>query len=124
MMANHPSSNPGNAVPAAQGDVTVYHARTEVAHMDLVWDGVLLTFWSAESAQSVLEGFAVARAMLSSIPRELPPPPSVAEPFAQQTLAAGRRRIGQPGWDVAKGNAELVAAGFLRRGPARGDVTG
>jgi hypothetical protein len=70
------------------GDITVYHACTPTARMSLVWGGLLMTFWSAEATQSVLEGFSAARPMLAHLVREFPPTPRPAtEYFAQQTLA-------------------------------------
>lgn len=69
------------------GDLTVYHAQTPTARMALTWGGLLMTFWSAEAAQGVLEGFAAARPLLAQVVREAPPARPTGEPFAQQTLA-------------------------------------
>jgi hypothetical protein len=101
MTKQQPSNDPAQAMPAAvithtvariqaeqSGDITVYHSRTPTARMTLTWGGLLMTFWSAEATQSVLEGFAAARPMLAHVTRQFPPPPTVTtEPFAHQTLA-------------------------------------
>lgn len=100
-MAPHPGTDPAQAMPVAvithtlarirgeqAGDITVYHACTPTARMTITWGGLLMTFWSAQAAQSVLEAFAAARALLAHLPHRIPAPPvSTGEPFAQQTLA-------------------------------------
>lgn len=70
------------------GDITVYHARSDTARMTMTFGGLLMTFWSAEAAQSVLEALAAAQPLLASLMRQIPPSPVPAlEPFAQQTIA-------------------------------------
>lgn len=80
MTKHQPTTNPAEAMPAAvithtvariqaeqSGDIAVYHACTPTARMTLTWGGLLMTFWSAEAVQSVLEGFAAARPMLAHV---------------------------------------------------------
>jgi hypothetical protein len=71
-----------------QADLSVYHARTPDARIALTWGGILMTLWTCQAAQGLLEGFAAARAAMARVPRTLPAPlTSVEEPFAQTTLA-------------------------------------
>ena len=50
------------------GDVTAYYARTTDARVTLRWGPLMMTFYSAEAAQGVLEGFAAARNTLIDVP--------------------------------------------------------
>lgn len=100
-MSSKAAINPAQATPAAvithslvriqgtqEGDLTVFHACTPTARMTMTWGGILMTFWSAQAAQSVLEAFAAARPLLAPLLRRIPPPPTPAlEPFAAQTIA-------------------------------------
>lgn len=100
-MSSKAAINPAQATPAAvithslvriqgtqEGDLTVFHACTPTARMTMTWGGILMTFWSAQAAQSVLEAFAAARPLLAPLLRRIPPPPAPAlEPFAAQTIA-------------------------------------
>lgn len=73
---------------AQSGDITVYHAGSDTARMTMTFGGILMTFWSAQASQSVLEAFAAARPLLTSLMRQIPPPAQPPlEPFAQQTIA-------------------------------------
>lgn len=73
---------------AQDGDITVFHARTATARMTVTWGGILMTFWSAQAVQSVLEAFAAARPLTAPLTRRIPPPPvPPLEPFAVQTIA-------------------------------------
>lgn len=54
------------------GDVTVYHAGTPDARVALRWGSLMMTFYSAEAAQGVLEGFATARNALAPVPDRTP----------------------------------------------------
>lgn len=100
-MASQRSTNPADVTPAAvvthtliriqgdqEGDLSVFHACTPTARMTVIWGGILMTFWSAQAAQSVLEAFAAARPLLAPLLRRIPPPPQPPlEPFAAQTIA-------------------------------------
>jgi hypothetical protein len=55
--------------------------------MILTWGGMLMTFWSAEASQSVLEGFSAARPLLTRVVRDFPPAAHAGELFVQQSLA-------------------------------------
>jgi hypothetical protein len=67
------------------GDVTVYHASTDMARVTLRWGGLLMTFWSADAAQGVLEGVSAARATLVHMPANVAPAPD--DPYDQPTVA-------------------------------------
>jgi hypothetical protein len=71
-----------------EADVTVYHARTPDVRIAMTWGSILMTLYSAQAAQGILEGFAAARAAMAQVPREIPAPPAPHEPpFARPTLA-------------------------------------
>jgi hypothetical protein len=75
-------------VGGADADVSVYHARHANARIAVVWGGMLLTLFSAAAAQGLLEGFGAARQGSLRLPREIPPPPSMAEArFARSIVA-------------------------------------
>lgn len=100
-MASHASADQAHATPPSavthtliriqgesQGDITVFHAQTPHARMVVTWSGIMLTFWSAQAAQSVLEAVSAARPLLATLLRRIPPAPQPAhEPFVQQTIA-------------------------------------
>ncbi|MDP7707452.1 hypothetical protein [Mycobacterium sp. TY815] len=71
-----------------EGDITVFHACTSTTRMAVTWGGILMTFWSTQAVQSVLEAFAAARALTAPLMRRIPAPPTPPlEPFAVQTIA-------------------------------------
>lgn len=69
-------------------DLTVHHACSPSARLQLRWGGILMTMLSAQACQGVLEGFSAARSAMTLIPRQIPaPPPAAADPFAVPTVA-------------------------------------
>ncbi len=69
-------------------DLTVHHACSPNARLQLRWGGILMTMVSAQACQGVLEGFSAARSAMTLIPRQIPvPPPAVADAFAVPTVA-------------------------------------
>jgi len=71
---------------AQSGDINIYHAGSETARMTLTFGGILMTFWSAEAAQSVLESFAAARPLLASLMRQ-----SLLQPTRRWNPSPSRR---------------------------------
>ena len=70
------------------GDIAVYDACSPNARLRLQWGGMLMTMFSAQAIQGVLEGFSAARSAMVLIPRQIPPPAPVdTEPFAMSTVA-------------------------------------
>jgi hypothetical protein len=59
---------------AQDADITVYHARTTDVRIAMTWGGVLMTLYSAQAAQGLLEAFAAAGTKMARVPREIPPP--------------------------------------------------
>ncbi|MEE6140456.1 hypothetical protein SKC41_29615 [Mycobacterium sp. 050128] len=100
-MVSLPSTDPARSTPAAivthtlvriqgaqDGDITVFHACTPTARLTMAWGGILMTFWSAQATQSVLEALAAARPLVAPLLRRIPAlPQPPLEPFAQQTIA-------------------------------------
>lgn len=73
---------------AQDADIAVYHARTPDVRIALTWGGVLMTLYTAQAAQGLLEAFAAARTKMVQVPREIPPPArDLDEPFARHVLA-------------------------------------
>ncbi|WP_302415864.1 hypothetical protein [Mycobacteroides abscessus] len=71
------------------GDITVYSAVTPEARIRIEWGGLLMTMYSAQACQGVLEGFATARSAMALIPPTIPAM-SVddrTEPFARTTVS-------------------------------------
>jgi hypothetical protein len=68
-------------------DVSVYHARTDRAHIAVIWGGVLINIFSAAAARGLLEAFTAARQAAATIPRKIPPP-SVTEPQYARPIVA------------------------------------
>jgi hypothetical protein len=69
-------------------DVTVFHARTPDVRIALSWGGILMTIYTADTAQGLLEAFSAARAAMSAVPQEIPAaPPPPQTPCALPTLA-------------------------------------
>lgn len=69
-------------------DIAVYHARTTDARIAMTWGGLLMTLYSCDAAQGLLEAFSAARAHIVQVPREIPPPsPDLDDTFARPTLA-------------------------------------
>lgn len=79
------------------GDLTVHHARTDIARITLAWGNILMSFLNAQAAQGVLEGFAAARATLGTLPTRIPAP---ADPYGQPTIAIDWTR--RPGYAVTE----------------------
>lgn len=70
------------------GDLTVHHACSPNARLQLRWGGILMTMLSGQACQGVLEGFSAARSTMTLIPRHIPaPPPALADPFALSAVA-------------------------------------
>jgi hypothetical protein len=70
---------------AQTADVTVYHARSDLARVTLTWGGILMTFLNAQAAQGVLEGISAARNTLIYVPAEVGP--AHQDPYDQPTIA-------------------------------------
>jgi hypothetical protein len=69
-------------------DVAVYHARTADTRITMTWGGILMTVYTCEAAQGLLEAFAATRAKMAQVPREIPAPADDFHPlFARPTLA-------------------------------------
>ena len=66
-------------------DLTVLHAGTASARVNLLWGGILWSFLNAEAAAGVLEGIAAAKATLVTSPAEVPP--AQHEDYDQPTIA-------------------------------------
>jgi hypothetical protein len=66
-------------------DLTVLHAGTPSARVNLLWGGILWAFRTAEAAQGVLEAMSTARATLMYLPADVAPAP--AEPYDRPTIA-------------------------------------
>ncbi|RZT07768.1 hypothetical protein EV589_6001 [Mycobacterium sp. BK558] len=58
---------------AQQPDISVHHAHTDIARVTLTWGRILFTFFNAQAAQGVLEGFGAARQALAGLPADLAP---------------------------------------------------
>ncbi|CAN3132304.1 hypothetical protein ACNUDN_31315 (plasmid) [Mycobacterium sp. smrl_JER01] len=69
------------------GDIAVFHACSPEARLRLQWGGLLMTMFSAQAVQRVLEGFCAARAAMTLIPRSIPAPVPADEPFAVPTVS-------------------------------------
>ena len=69
-------------------DIAVYHARTSDVRIAMSWGGILMTIYTCDAAQGLLEAFAAARTKTVRVPREIPAPPQdFDEMFARPTLA-------------------------------------
>jgi hypothetical protein len=66
-------------------DLTVLHAATHNARVNLLWGGILWAFRTAEAAQGVLEAISAARATLVYLPAEAAP--TAYEPYDRPTIA-------------------------------------
>jgi hypothetical protein len=77
------------SIRGSQGaDVAVYHARTAGARIAMTWGGILMTVYTCQAAQGLLEAFAAARAKMVQVPREIPAPADdLGDAFARPTLA-------------------------------------
>jgi hypothetical protein len=78
-------------------DLTVLHAGTASARVNLLWGGILWGFRSAEAAQGVLEAMSTARATLMHLPTDAVP--AAHEPYDRPTIAIDWR--GRPSFAVA-----------------------
>ena len=58
---------------AQNADISVHHAHTDTARVTLIWGRLLFTFFNAQAAQGVLEGFSAARHSLAGVPADLAP---------------------------------------------------
>ena len=87
-----PAATVTHTVAVIHGDVTsdiaVYHARTTDARIGLTFGTTLMSLYSADATQGLLEAFATARNAIARIPRLIvaPPEPPYA-PFARTTLS-------------------------------------
>lgn len=71
-----------------RSDIAVYHARTTDARIALTFGTTLMSLYSADATQGLLEAFATARAAVARIPREIVAPATPPyEPFARTTLS-------------------------------------
>jgi hypothetical protein len=66
-------------------DLTVLHAGTASARVNLLRSGILWAFRTAEAAQGVLEAMSTARATLMYLPADAAPAPQ--EPYDRPTIA-------------------------------------
>ncbi|MBV9088319.1 MAG: hypothetical protein JO044_00200 [Mycobacteriaceae bacterium] len=67
-------------------DLTVYHARTPDVRVAMIWGDVMMTLYTADAIQGILEGFVAARAAMAQVPREIPAPAAEVEPCARPAL--------------------------------------
>jgi hypothetical protein len=69
-------------------DIAVYHARTTDARISLTFGTTLMSLYSADATQGLLEAFATARNAMARVPRLIATPgiPPYA-PFARTTLS-------------------------------------
>lgn len=58
---------------AQKADINVHHAHTDIARVNLTWGRILMSFFNAEAAQGVLEGFSAARHALAGVPADIAP---------------------------------------------------
>jgi len=73
---------------AQDADIAVYHARTPDVRIAMTWGGILMTLYTCQAAQGLLEAFAAARGKMAHVPREIPPPArDLDDTFARPTLA-------------------------------------
>jgi hypothetical protein len=71
-----------------RSDIAVYHARTTDARIGLTFGTTLMSLYSADATQGLLEAFATARAAMTRVPREIVAPATPPyEPFARTTLS-------------------------------------
>lgn len=103
------------------GDIAVYSACTPEARIRIEWGGLLVTMYSAQAVQGVLEGFATARAALTLIPRVTPPAATSLEPFARATVSIDWTRRPAyavvPRQELAKNKAREIRWLDLHMGP-------
>lgn len=71
-------------------DLTVLHAGTAIARVNLLWGGILWEFLNAQAAQGVLEAMSAARATLMFLPADAAPTPH--EDYDRPTIAVQWRR--------------------------------
>ncbi|MDQ1322089.1 MAG: hypothetical protein QG655_3334 [Actinomycetota bacterium] len=69
------------------GDLSVHHACSPNARLQLQWGGILMAMLSAQACQGVLEGFSAARSAMALIPRHIPASPIASDPFARPAVA-------------------------------------
>ena len=87
-----PAATVTHTIAVIHGDVTsdiaVYHARTTDARIGLTFGTTLMSLYSADATQGLLEAFATARNAMARVPRLIvaPPEPPYA-PFARTTLS-------------------------------------
>ncbi|MDT5006792.1 MAG: hypothetical protein QOJ24_3968 [Mycobacterium sp.] len=69
-------------------DIAVYHARATDARISLTFETTLMSLYSADATQGLLEAFATARGAMARVPRLIAAPatPPYA-PFARTTLS-------------------------------------
>lgn len=92
-------------------DVAVYHARTPDVRIAMTWGGILMTLYTAQAAQGILEGFAAARAQMARVPREIPAPAAeLDKPFARPVLAVDWTR--RPTYAVVAQSATSKLGGY------------
>ncbi|KAB7753620.1 Uncharacterised protein [Mycobacteroides abscessus subsp. abscessus] len=103
------------------GDLAVHSACTPQARIRIEWGGLLMTMYSADAVQGVLEGFATARSAMMLIPRLAPAASSAAEPFARTTIAIDWTRRPAyavvPRQELAKNKAREIRWLDLHMGP-------
>jgi hypothetical protein len=71
-------------------DLTVVHAATPSARVNLLWGGILWEFLNAEAAQGVLEAMSASRTTLMYLPADAAPAPQ--EDYDRPTIALQWRR--------------------------------
>lgn len=90
-------------------DVTVYHARTSDVRVAIAWGGILMTLYTAQTAQGILEAFAAARAHMARVPHEIPAPAAELDAaFARPMLAID--------WTRRPSYAAVAQSGISRSG--------
>jgi hypothetical protein len=71
-------------------DLTVLHAATASARVNLLWGGILWELLNAEAAQGVLEAMSAARTTLMYLPADAAPAPH--EDYDRPTISIQWRR--------------------------------
>jgi hypothetical protein len=103
-------------------DIAVYHARTTDARIGLTFGTTLMSLYSADATQGLLEAFATARNAMARVPRLIAAPatPPYA-PFARTTLSiewTRRPSFGVvPQWGPGKSDGTVVHWVDLYCGP-------
>ena len=75
-----PAATVTHTIAVIHGDVTsdiaVYHARTTDARIGLTFGTTLMSLYSADATQGLLEAFATARNAMARVPRLIAAPPT------------------------------------------------